>query len=30
MTDILETIKAMVVDGKYNDIEAEVQQAVPT
>lgn len=28
MTDIFETIKAMVVDGKFNDIEAQVQQAV--
>ncbi len=28
MTDILETIKEMVVDGKYKDIEAEVQRAV--
>ncbi len=28
MTDILETIKAMVVGGKFNDIEAEVQRAV--
>jgi corrinoid protein of di/trimethylamine methyltransferase len=28
MTDILETIKEMVVGGKYNDIEAEVQRAV--
>ncbi len=28
MTDMLETIKGMVVDGKYNDIEGEVQRAV--
>jgi corrinoid protein of di/trimethylamine methyltransferase len=28
MTDILETIKEMVVGGKFNDIEAEVQRAV--
>jgi 5-methyltetrahydrofolate--homocysteine methyltransferase len=28
MTDILETIKKMVVDGKFNDIEGEVQRAV--
>ena len=28
MTDIFETIKAMVVDGKFNDIEKQVQQAV--
>jgi corrinoid protein of di/trimethylamine methyltransferase len=28
MTDTLETIKGMVVDGKFNDIEAEVQMAV--
>ena len=28
MTDILETIKGMVVDGKFNDIEGEVQRAV--
>lgn len=28
MTEILEMIKGMVVDGKYNDIEAEVQRAV--
>jgi corrinoid protein of di/trimethylamine methyltransferase len=28
MTDILETIKEMVVSGKFNDIEAEVQRAV--
>ena len=28
MTDIFETIKAMVVDGKFNDIEKRVQQAV--
>jgi 5-methyltetrahydrofolate--homocysteine methyltransferase len=30
MTDILETIKKMVVDGKFNDIEQEVQRAVDT
>jgi len=28
MTDILETIKEMVVGGKYNDIEEQVQRAV--
>jgi 5-methyltetrahydrofolate--homocysteine methyltransferase len=28
MTDILETIKKIVVDGKFNDIEVEVQRAV--
>jgi 5-methyltetrahydrofolate--homocysteine methyltransferase len=28
MTDILETIKDMVVGGKYNDIEEQVQRAV--
>jgi corrinoid protein of di/trimethylamine methyltransferase len=28
MTDILETIREMVVGGKFNDIEAEVQRAV--
>lgn len=28
MTDVLETIKGMVVDGKFNDIEGEVQRAV--
>ncbi len=28
MTDILETINKMVVSGKFNDIEAEVQRAV--
>ena len=28
MTDILEAIKEMVVGGKFNDIEAEVQRAV--
>jgi corrinoid protein of di/trimethylamine methyltransferase len=28
MTDIVETIKEMVVNGKFNDIEAEVQRAV--
>ena len=28
MTDILETIKKMVVDGKFKDIEQEVQQAI--
>ena len=28
MTDILETIKRMVIDGKFNDIEQEVQRAV--
>ncbi len=28
MTDILETIKEMVVSGKFNDIQAEVQRAV--
>ena len=28
MTDIIETIKEMVVNGKFNDIEAEVQRAV--
>jgi corrinoid protein of di/trimethylamine methyltransferase len=28
MTDIFETIKEMVVSGKFNDIEAEVQRAV--
>jgi corrinoid protein of di/trimethylamine methyltransferase len=28
MTDILETIKGMVIDGKFNDIEGEVQRAV--
>lgn len=28
MTDILETINRMVVDGKFNDIEEEVQRAV--
>ena len=28
MTDILETIKEMVVGGKFNDIENQVQQAV--
>ena len=28
MTDILETIKKMVIDGKFNDIEQEVQRAV--
>jgi 5-methyltetrahydrofolate--homocysteine methyltransferase len=28
MTDIFETIKEMVVGGKFNDIEAEVQRAV--
>jgi corrinoid protein of di/trimethylamine methyltransferase len=28
MTDILETIKEMVVGGKFNDIEVEVQRAV--
>jgi corrinoid protein of di/trimethylamine methyltransferase len=28
MTDILETIKEMVVGGKYNDIEKQVQRAV--
>jgi len=30
MTEILEIIKGMVVDGKYNDIESEVQRAVDT
>jgi len=30
MTDILETIKQMVVDGKFKDIEQEVQRAVDT
>lgn len=30
MTDILETIKKMVVDGKFKDIEQEVQRAVDT
>jgi len=30
MTDIIETIKKMVVDGKFNDIEQEVQRAVNT
>ena len=28
MTDILETIKKMVIDGKFKDIEQEVQQAI--
>ena len=28
MTDVLETILGMVVDGKFNDIEGEVQRAV--
>ncbi len=28
MTDVFETIKEMVVSGKFNDIEAEVQRAV--
>jgi corrinoid protein of di/trimethylamine methyltransferase len=28
MTEIIETIKGMVVDGKFNDIEGEVQRAV--
>ena len=28
MTDILETIKEMVVGGKFNDIEEQVQRAV--
>jgi 5-methyltetrahydrofolate--homocysteine methyltransferase len=28
MTDILETIKKMVVDGKFNEIEEQVQRAV--
>ena len=28
MTDVLETIKEMVVGGKYNDIEEQVQRAV--
>ena len=28
MKDILETIKEMVVGGKFNDIEVEVQRAV--
>ena len=30
MTDILETIKGMVVDGKFEDIEEQVQRAVDT
>jgi 5-methyltetrahydrofolate--homocysteine methyltransferase len=30
MTDILETIKKMVVDGKFNEIEEQVQRAVDT
>jgi corrinoid protein of di/trimethylamine methyltransferase len=30
MTDILETIRGMVIDGKFNDIEEEVQRAVDT
>jgi 5-methyltetrahydrofolate--homocysteine methyltransferase len=30
MTDILETIKGMVVDGKFKDIEEQVQRAVDT
>jgi len=28
MTDILETIKEMMVGGKFDDIEKQVQQAV--
>ena len=28
MTDMLETIQKMVIDGKFKDIEAEVQRAV--
>jgi 5-methyltetrahydrofolate--homocysteine methyltransferase len=28
MTDMLETIQGMVIDGKFKDIEAEVQRAV--
>jgi 5-methyltetrahydrofolate--homocysteine methyltransferase len=30
MTDILETIKKMVVDGKFNEIEEQVQRVVDT